>query len=57
MEVLYMSKFNNEMYEKGYNDGFSDALNNIDIENILDCIPTLSKEEKQKILKVIENCE
>ena len=52
-----MSKFNNEMYEKGYNDGFSDALNNNDIENILDCIPTLSKEEKQKILKVIENCE
>lgn len=52
-----MIKFENEWYEKGYNDGFSDALNNINIENIFDWILALSKEEKQEILKAIKNCE
>lgn len=44
-------------YKKGYDDGFSDALNNIDIDDILECIPKLSNEERQKIINVIKNCE
>lgn len=29
-----MNKFNNEMYEKGYNDGYADALNNLELVDI-----------------------
>ena len=44
-----MAKFDNEWYNKGYEDGISDAQNNIDIDDILERIPELSKEECQKI--------
>ena len=52
-----MAKFDNEWYNKGYEDGISDAKNNIDIDDILERIPELSKEECQKILEIINNCE
>ncbi len=52
-----MAKFDNEWYNKGYEDGISDAQNNIDIDDILERIPELSKEECQKILEIINNCE
>lgn len=44
-----MAKFDNEWYKKGYDDGFSDAINNPDIENIIEQIENLSKEEKRFI--------
>ena len=46
-----MSKFENEMYNKGYEDGFSDAINNLELDDILEKIESLSDEEKQKILE------
>lgn len=49
-----MSKTDNEWYNKGYEDGFADALNNIEIDDILEHIKKLSKEEKLQILRRIK---
>ena len=48
-----MSKFENEWYNKGYDDGFSDALNNLQLDDILEHIGNLFEEEKQKIIEAI----
>ena len=45
-----MTKFNDEMYEKGYNDGYADALNNLELVDILEHIQDFSDEDKQKII-------
>lgn len=47
---------NNEWYSKGYDDGFSDAINNIELGDILENIKSMPIEDKQKILEVIESC-
>lgn len=52
-----MNKFENDYYNKGYDDGFADAKNNIDLEDILEQIANLSKTEKEKIIEAINNCE
>lgn len=52
-----MTKFNGEMYEKGYNDGYADALNNLELVDILEHIQDFSDEDKQKIIDAIKNCE
>lgn len=44
-----MKKIENDWYNKGYEDGFSDAINNPDLESIIEKIENLSREEKQKI--------
>lgn len=46
-----MSKHDNEYYNKGYEDGFSDAVNNLEIDDILEQIKILSEEDKQKIIE------
>lgn len=46
----------NKIYDKGYSDGFSDALNNLTLDDVLENIPNFSVEERQKIIKAIENC-
>lgn len=51
-----MSKFNNNMYNKGYNDGYADALNNLELDDILEHIQKLTKDEKQKIIDIVTNC-
>lgn len=52
-----MSKINNEWYNKGYDDGYADALNNLELNDILEHIHDFSDEEKQKIIDAIKNCE
>lgn len=47
-----MLKFDNEYYNKGYEDGFSDAINNLELNDILEHIKNLSKEDKQKIITI-----
>lgn len=49
-----MSKFENEMYQKGYNDGFSDAINNPAIEDIAEMFKSLSAIDKQKLMELIQ---
>lgn len=52
-----MSKFDNEYYNKGYEDGFSDAINNLELNDILEHIKNLSVEDKQKIIKTCKEAE
>lgn len=49
-----MFKSAQEIYNKGYNDGFEDALNNLDLEDLLAHISPLSRKEKQSLLKNIK---
>lgn len=46
-----MSKFDNKMYNKGYYDVFSDALNNISIDDVINQLESLSKKELEKIIQ------
>lgn len=48
-----------EIYNKGYEDGVADAINNLEFEDILNQIPELSQKEKQEIVDIInkENSE
>lgn len=57
LRAYNMTKFNDEMYEKGYNDGYADALNNLELVDILEHIQDFSDEDKQKIIDAIKNCE
>ena len=57
LRAYNMTKFNGEMYEKGYNDGYADALNNLELVDILEHIQDFSDEDKQKIIDAIKNCE
>lgn len=47
---------NNELYDKGYDDGFSDAINNIELDDILERIKSMPIEDKQKISEAIKGC-
>lgn len=49
-----MSKFENEWYNKGYEDGFSDAINSLQTDDILEHIGNLSDNEKQQIIEAIK---
>ncbi|MBD5534535.1 MAG: hypothetical protein HDQ99_02525 [Lachnospiraceae bacterium] len=49
-----MSKFENEWYNKGYEDGFSDAINNLSVDDILEHIENLSDNERQQIIETIK---
>ncbi len=48
-----------EIYDKGYEDGVADAINNLEFEDILNQIPELSQKEKKEIVDGInkENSE
>lgn len=50
-----MSDFENAWYDKGYNDGVADALNNIGVDDILGALESLSEDEIQKISQAIQN--
>lgn len=53
-----MSKFDNQMYNKGYEDGFADGTNNPDEPNMREKVEDYIKELDQKIdkyTKFIEN--
>ncbi len=52
-----MNKFENEWYKKGYDDGFADAINNLELNDILEHIANLSDVEKETLIKAIKNCE
>lgn len=49
-----MIKFDNEWYNKGYEDGFSDAINNLELNDILQTIEKMSIEEVQQVEKYIK---
>ena len=49
-----MSNFENEWYDKGYNDGFSDAINNLEIGDIINYLESLEDEKRQEVMKDLE---
>lgn len=52
---ITMGKIEYEWYNKGYDDGYSDAINNIEVGDILNQLGNFTDEDVEKLLQAIYN--
>lgn len=50
-----MGEIEYEWYNKGYDDGYSDAINNIEVGDILNQLESFTDEDVEKLLQAIYN--
>ncbi|MCM1333424.1 MAG: hypothetical protein NC084_06395 [Bacteroides sp.] len=48
------TKFENPWYQKGYADGYEDSVNHPDPEDVAQMLENLSREDRLKVLAIIE---